>query len=163
MFMSLHSRGFYLCGILGILLFIVLHSLWVNFCMWCRIVVAVEAPRPVSYFAIPWTGAHQASLSFTISQSLLKLMSMESVMPSNHLILIPPSLSALNLSQHQNLIQWVISSHKVATALEFQLQYQSFQWIFRLISFRIGCFDLLAVQRTLKSFLQHHNLKTSIL
>ena len=92
MFMSLHSRGFYLCGILGILLFIVLHSLWVNFCMWCRIVVAVEAPRPVSYFAIPWTGAHQASLSFTISQSLLKLMSMESVMPSNHLILCCPLL-----------------------------------------------------------------------
>ena len=92
MLMSLHSRGFCLCGILGILWFLVLHSLWVNFCMFCKIVVAVQAPRHVSHFATPWTGAHQASLSFTVFQSLLTLVSMESVMPSDHLILCCPLL-----------------------------------------------------------------------
>ena len=57
--------------------------------------------------ATPWTAAHQASLSITNSQSLLKLMSIESVMPSNRLILSSPSPPALNLSQHQGLFQWV--------------------------------------------------------
>ena len=60
--------------------------------------------RHVQLFASPWTAAHQASLSITSSQSLLKLVSTESVMPSNQLILIP-SPSAFNLSQHQGLIQ----------------------------------------------------------
>ena len=74
----------------------------------------------------------QASLSFTISQSLLKFMSIESMMPSNHLILChPPSSPALNLSQHQALFQWVASLHQVAKVLELQLQHQSFPWIFR--------------------------------
>ena len=61
--------------------------------------------------ATPWTAAHQTSLSITNSRSLLKLMSIESVMPSNHFILCHP---ALNLSQHQGLFQWVSSSHQVA-------------------------------------------------
>jgi len=78
-------------------------------------------------FSTPWTAASQASLSFTISQSLLKLTSIESMMPSNHLIpchpLLPPAFS---LSQHQSLLQWVNSSHQVAKVLE--LQHQSFQW-----------------------------------
>ena len=83
-------------------------------------------------FAIPWTAACQASLSVTSSRSLLKLMSIESVMPSNHLILCRPlSPPIFNLSQHQGLFQWVSSSHQVAIVLEFQLQHQSFQWIFR--------------------------------
>ena len=61
-------------------------------------------------FATPWTAPHQASLSITNSQSLLKLMSMESMMPSNHLILCRSLLSpAFNLSQHQGLFQWVSS------------------------------------------------------
>ena len=70
---------------------------------------------------------------YTISQGLLKLMSTEMVMPSNHLILplSPASLPALSLSQHQGLFQWVASSHQVAKVLEFQLQQQSFQWLFR--------------------------------
>ena len=72
--------------------------------------------------------ARQASLSFTICQSLLRLMSTELMMPSNHLILFSPDL---NLSQHQSLFQWVGSSHQVAKVLELQLQHQSFQWIFR--------------------------------
>ena len=63
---------------------------------------------------------------------LTQLMSIESVMPSNHLIpLSSPSPPAFNLSQHQGLFQWVSSLHQVAKVLEFQLQHQSFQWIFR--------------------------------
>ena len=66
----------------------------------------------------------------SISLSLLKLMSIESVMPYNHLILChPPYPLALNLSQHQGLFQWFDSSHKVAEVLELQLQHQSLQWI----------------------------------
>ena len=76
-----------------------------------------------------WTTARQASLSITNFRSLPKSMSIESVMPSNHLILCrSPSTPALNLSQHQGLFQWVSSSHQVAKVLEFQLQHQSFQW-----------------------------------
>ena len=74
-----------------------------------------------------------------------------------------PSPPALNLSQHQGLFQWVRSSHQVAKILEFQLQHQSFQWTLRLISFRMDWLDLLAVQGTLKSLLQHHSSKASIL
>ena len=71
-----------------------------------------------------WTAAHQASLSITNSQSLLKLTSIESVMPSNHLILCRPLLpAAFNLSQHQGLFQCISSSHQVAKLLEFQLQF----------------------------------------
>ena len=67
----------------------------------------------------------------SLSQRLLTLMSTESVMPSNHLILPLSSPPALNLSQHQGLFQWVSSLHQVAKVLEFQLQHQSFQYIFR--------------------------------
>ena len=74
-----------------------------------------------------------------------------------------PYPPALNFSQHQGLFQWVSSSHQVAKVLEFQLQHQSFQWTPRLISFRMDWLDLLAVQGTLKSLLQHHSSKTSIL
>ena len=96
------------------------------------------------------TVACQASLSITNSQSLLKLTSIESVMPSSHLILLSPSPSAFNLSQHLGLFQWVSSLHQVTKVLEFQLQHQSFQWIFQWI-FRIDWLDLLAVQGTIKS------------
>ena len=78
--------------------------------------------------ATPWIAARQASLSITNSQSLLKLMPIESVMPSSHLILSSPSPPAPNPSQHQGLFQWINSSHEVAKILEFQLQHQSFQW-----------------------------------
>ena len=74
---------------------------------------------------------HQASLSIINSQSLLKLMSIELVMLSNHLILSSLSPPAFNLSQHKGLFQWVSSSHHVAKVLELQLQHQSFQWMFR--------------------------------
>ena len=66
-------------------------------------------------------------------------------------------------SQHQGLLQWVNCSHEVAKVLEFQLQHQSFQWIYSgLISFRMDWLDLLAVQGTLNSLLQHHSSKASI-
>ena len=74
-----------------------------------------------------------------------------------------PFPPAFSLSKHQGLFQWVSFSHQVANVLELQLQQQSFQWTFKVISFRIDWFDLLAVQGTLKSLLQHHSLKASIL
>ena len=83
-------------------------------------------------FATPWTAARQASLSITNSWSLLKVMSIELVMPPNHLILCRPLLLLPSIfSSIRGLLQWIISSHQVAKALEFQLQQQSFQWIFR--------------------------------
>ena len=74
-----------------------------------------------------------------------------------------PSPPAFNPSQHQGLFQWVSSLHQVAKVLELQLQHQSFQWIFRTDSFRMGWLDLLAIQGTLKSLLQYHSSKASIL
>ena len=71
----------------------------------------------------------------------------DAIQPSHPLS--SPSPPALNLSQHQGLFQWVSSSHLVAKVLEFQLQHQSFQWIFRTDSFRMDWLDLLAVQGTL--------------
>ena len=113
--------------------------------------------------------APQASLPFTSSQSLLKLMSTVWMVPSNcewcHPIrsFVGAPFSVLNLAQHQSLFQWVGSSHPVIQVLKLQLQHQSFQWIFRVDSFRTDWFDLLAVEGTLKNLLQHHNLKASIL
>ena len=83
----------------------------------------------VRLFATPWITACQASLSITNSQSLHKLMSIESVMPSSHLILSSPS-PAFKFSQDQGLFKRVGSLHQVAKVLE--LQHQSFQWIFRI-------------------------------
>ena len=77
--------------------------------------------------------------------------------------LLPPSPSAVNLPHHQGLFQWVGSSHQVTKASELQFQHQSFNEHSELISFRIDWFDLLAVQGALKSLLQHHNLKASVL
>ena len=71
------------------------------------------------------------STSITNSQSLLKLMSIESVMPSNHLILCHPLLLQPSIFPSIRVFQWVSYSHQVAKVLELQLQHQSFQWIFR--------------------------------
>ena len=71
--------------------------------------------------------------------------------------------SLLAPPKHQSLFQWVNSTHEVAKVLEFQLQHQSIQWTRGLISFRMDWLDLLAVQGTLKSLLQHHSSKHSIL
>ena len=74
-----------------------------------------------------------------------------------------PSPSALNLSRYQGLFKWVSSSNQVAKVLDFQLQHQSFQWTPRTDLFRMDWLDLPAVQGTLKSLLQHHSSKASIL
>ena len=109
-----------------------------------------------------WTAAHQASLSFTVSQSLLKLMSIESVMPSNHLILCCPLL----------LLPSVFPSFKIfssESALHIKCpKYWSFSISSSneysgLIYFRIDWFVLLTVQGTLKGLLQQHSLKASVL
>ena len=85
----------------------------------------------------------------------------DAIQLSHHLS--SPSPPALNLSQHQGLFQWVSSSHEVAKVLEFELQHQSYQWTPMTNSFRMDWLDVLAVQGTLKSLLQHHNSKASIL
>ena len=116
--------------------------------------------------ATPRTAGHQASLSFTISQSLLKLMSIELVMPSNHLILCCPFL----------LLPSIFPSIRVfsnESALHIRCpKYWSFSFSISispsneysgLISFRMDWLDLLAVQGTLKSLFQHHSSKVSIL
>ena len=90
------------------------------------IAFVVQSLSRVRLSETPWTATCQASLSSTISQYLLKLMSIESMMPSNHLILCHPLLT-LSLSQHQGLFQLVISLHQVAKILELQLQHHSIQ------------------------------------
>ena len=93
---------------------------------------SVQLLSHVQLFVIPWTAAHQASLSITNSRSLLKLMSIKSVMPSNHLILYcPPLLLPSILPSIRIFSKWVSSSHQEAKVLEFQLQHQSLQWIIR--------------------------------
>jgi len=110
----------------------------------------------------PWTAACQASLSFIISQSLLKLMSIESVMPSNHLILCCPLLLLPSIFPSIR-----VFSNELALLIRW-LEYWSFSIspsneYSGLIPFRIEWFDLLAVQGTLKSLLQHHSLRASVL
>ena len=117
----------------------------------------------VPLFATPWTVACQASLSFPISWSLLKLMSIESVMPSNHLILWCPLLllplifpSITVFSNESGLhIRW-------PEYWNFSLSISPSNEHLGLISFRMGWLDLLAVQGMLKSLLQHHSSKASI-
>ena len=121
--------------------------------------LSVQFSRSVeSYSATPWTAAHQASLSFTVSRGLLKLTSIASVMPSNHLILVCPLL----------LLPSIFPSIRVfsnESALHTRWpKYWSFSFSISLsneysglTSFRMDWFDLLASQGTLKSLLQHHS------
>ena len=119
--------------------------------------------RSVSDSATPWTAARQAALSFTISQSLLKLMSIESVMPSNRLMLCHPLLLS---SIFPNIR---VFSNESTLCIRWP-KYWSFSFSISpsneysgLISFRMDWLDLLAVQGTLKSILQHHSTKALIL
>ena len=111
-----------------------------------------------------WTAARQASLSISNSRSLLKLMSIESVMPSNHLIFCHPLLLLCSIFPSIR-----VFSNESALHIRWR-KYWSFSFSISpsseysgLISFRIDWFDLLLVQRTLKSLLQHHSSKASIL
>ena len=121
---------------------------------------SVQSLSHVWFFAAPWTAAHQASLSITNFQNLLKLMSIKSVIPSNHLILCRPFLFLHAASGFFQISQFFTSEAKI---LEFQLQHQSFQWIFSTDLLLDWLVDLLAVEGTLKSLLQHHSSKASIL
>ena len=125
---------------------------------------SVQSLSHVWLFVTPWTAARQASLSITNSQSLLKLMSIESVMPSNHLILcypllLPPSIfPSIRVFSNESVlhIRWQnywSFSFSISPSNEYS----------GLISFRMDWFDLLAVQGTLKSLFQHHSSKASIL
>ena len=125
---------------------------------------SVQSLSHVQLFVTPWTSAHQASLSITNSRSLLKLMSIELVMPSNHLILchpfflLPSIFHSTRVFSNESVLHirwpkyWTFS-FSISPSSEYS----------GLISFRIDWFDLLAVQRTLKSLLQHHSSKASIL
>ena len=133
------------------------------FCLYEKYPSSVQSLSRVRLFVTPWIAARQASLSITNSWSLLKLMSIESVMPSNHLILchplLPPSVF-LNIR---------VFSNESALRMRWP-KYWSFSFNIRpssehpgLISFRVNWLDLLAVQGTLKSLLHHHSSKASIL
>ena len=118
----------------------------------------------VQLSATSWTTAHQASLSIINSQSLPKLMSIESVMPSNHLILCRPLLLPPSISHSIR-----VFSNEWALLIRWS-KYWSFSFNIGpsnehpgLISFRMDWLDLLAIQGTLKSLLQHHSSKASIL
>ena len=125
---------------------------------------SVQLLSHVQLFATPWTAARQASLSITNSQGLLKLMSIKSVTPSSHLILchpllllppIPPSIRVFS-SESVLHIRW-------PKYWSFSFSISPSNECSGLISFRIDWLDLLAVQGALKSLLQHHSSKASIL
>ena len=120
--------------------------------------------RYVQLFEAPWTAAYQASLSITNTQSLLKLMSIESVMPSNHLILCHPLLLSFSIFPS------IRAFSKESALLIRWPKYWSFSFNISpanehsgLISFKMDWLGLPAVQGTLKSLLQHHSSKASIL
>ena len=126
--------------------------------------VVVQSLSHVWFFATPWTAAHQVSLSITNSRSLLKLMSIKSMMPSNYLILCLPLLLLPSIF----LSIRVFSSESVLPITwpkywSFSLSVSPSNEYSGLISFRIDWLDLLAVQGTLKSLLQHHSSKASVL
>ena len=109
------------------------HTIPIRYLKWSVQFSSVRSLHHVRLFVTPWTAACQASLSLTNSQSLLKLVHWvrDAIQPSHPLS--SPSPPTFNLSQHQGLFKWVSSSHQVAKVLEFQLQQQSFQWIFRTV------------------------------
>ena len=124
--------------------------------------VIVQSLSCVQHFVAPWTAAHKAPLSSTISQSLLKFKPIDPVMLSNHLILyfsllfLPSIFPSLRVFSNESTpcIRWLnYYSFSISPSNEYS----------GLISSRIDWFDILAIQGTLKNLLQHHNLSTSIL
>jgi len=121
---------------------------------------SVKSPCHIQFFVTPWTAAHQASLSITNSQTLLKLMSIKSVIPSNHLILCHPLLllpsffPIIRVFSNESIlcIRWPkywSFSFNISLSNEYS----------ELSSLKIDCFNLLAAQGTLRSLLQHHSSK----
>ena len=122
---------------------------------------SVQSLSYVQLFVTPWTAACQAFLSITNSRSLFKLYWVrDAIQPSHPLSSTSP---AFNLSQHQGLFNWLSSSHQVAKVNSFSFSISSCKEHSWLISSRMDWLDLLAVQGTLKSLLQHHSSKASIL
>ena len=125
---------------------------------------SVQLLSPVLLFVTPWTVACQASLSITNSRSLLKLVSIKSVMPSNHLILchplflLPSIFPSIRVFYNESVlcISWP-KYWSFSVSISPSSEYSG------LISFRMDWLDLLAVQGTLKSLLQHHSSKAAIL
>ena len=128
----------------------------------CLLFSSVQSLSHVQLIASPWTAARQASLSITNSQTLLKLMSIESVMPSNHLILcrpllLPPIPPSIRVFSNESILcmrwpKYWCFSFSIIPSKEMPG-----------LIFRMDWLDLLAVQGTLKSLLQHHSSKESIL
>ena len=126
--------------------------------------VVVQSLSRVQVFVIPQTTAHQASLSFTISWSFLKLMSIESVIPSNHLILcrpllLPPSIfPSIGVFSNESAlhIRWP-KDWSFSFSISLSNEHSG------LISFRMDWFDLLAIQGTLKSLLEYHGSKALLM
>ena len=124
----------------------------------------VQLLSHVQLFATPWIAAHQASLFITNSRSLLKLMSIKLVMPFNHFILCPPLLllpsvfPSIRFFSNESVVHirwpkyWSFS-FSISPSSEYS----------ELISFKTDCFDLLSVQGIVKSLLQHHSSKASVL
>ena len=126
--------------------------------------VIVQLLSHVQLFVTLWTTAHQASLFFTIPQSLLKLRSIESVMPSNHFIFCCPLLLLPSIFLSIRVFSNVSALHiRWPKYWSFSFSISPSKDYSGLISFRIDWFDLSAVQETLKSLLQHYSLKASIL
>ena len=125
---------------------------------------SVQLLSCIQLFVTPWTAASQASLSITNSQSLLKFMSIESRMPSNHLILcclllLQPSIfPSIRVFSNESVLRF-----RWPKRWNFSFSISPSNEHSQLISFRIDWFDLLVVQGTLKSLLQHHSSKASIL
>ena len=118
----------------------------------------------VRLFSTPWTAARQASLSITNSQNLLKLMSIESVMPSSHLILCRPLLLQPSIFPSNRIFSSETVLHmRWPKYWSFSFNISPSNEYSGLIFFRMDWLDLLAVQETLKSLLQHHSSKASIL
>ena len=123
---------------------------------------SVQSLSCVQLFVTPWTATHQAYLAFTIFQSFLKFMSIESIMPSNHLILCCPLLllplifPSIRVFFNETVLR-IRCSNYWSFSISTCNEYSGF------ISFRIEWFDLLAVQGTIERLLQHHSSKASIL
>ena len=128
------------------------------------VIHSVQLLSHVQLFMTPWTAARQASQSFTVFRSLLKLMSIESVMPSNHLIfghpllLLPPIPPSIRVFSNESTLRMRWPKY-----WSFSFSIIPSNEIPGLISFRMDWLDLLAVQGTLKSLLQHHSSKASTL
>ena len=127
------------------------------------VLFVVQLLSHVQLFMTPWTAAHQASLSFTISQSLLKIISIELMVPSNHLILCCPLLLPSVFPSIRVFASESVPCMRWPKYWSFNFSISPSNEYSGLISFRIDWLDLLAVQGTLKSLLQHHSSKASIL